>query len=435
MKGMRRIMVLCLVLSLAITGYTPLNASAASKKKAKLNKKSASVKVGKTVKLKVKNTNKKVKWSVKSGKKYITLKNKQKKSVVVHAKKAGSAKVTAKVGKKKLTCKIKVTKASSSKTQSKKDTKKKDAEVPGKNVALPAGATAFNLGTKKLAIGMPKADVYTVLGSLSSQEIRDTGKSPQGFDVIAYNTNDYKEYLLIYLQDDKVAGICGIGASMSYGDAVAGASGTALSSDWKNSPDYKTKTKRLTGARSRDISGNECAYAFYDALDQNQIYCIQAYDPVKVGKTDDMVFMTNRLSYDAAVTASIATETGRMLNAFRVYHGKSVLTLQDGLAKCAQAHCDQAAANKVSKLQSRGDNDGMFGILESYGVSAANYDEQCYYAAADAISFANSVIEDENMHEELVGSSAGVYRYIGVGMAASSANTYLTIDCVDVTNY
>ena len=54
--------------------------------------------------IKVKNA-KKVKWSIKSGKKYITLSNKKKTSVVVKGKKAGKATITAQIGTTKLSCK------------------------------------------------------------------------------------------------------------------------------------------------------------------------------------------------------------------------------------------------------------------------------------------------------------------------------------------
>lgn len=59
----------------------------------------------KTIKLK---NGKKAVWSIKSGKKVVSLSKKKKTSVVVKGKKAGKAVVLAKVGKKKLTCKVTV---------------------------------------------------------------------------------------------------------------------------------------------------------------------------------------------------------------------------------------------------------------------------------------------------------------------------------------
>ena len=59
---------------------------------------------------------KKVKWSVTSGKKNVTLSKKKKTGVTIKGKKAGKAKVQAKVGKKKYVCKVTVKKKSPKKT-------------------------------------------------------------------------------------------------------------------------------------------------------------------------------------------------------------------------------------------------------------------------------------------------------------------------------
>lgn len=61
---------------------------------------------GKSKMLKVKNTKKRVKWSIVSGKKYLTLCNKSKKSVKVVGKRPGTAIVQGKIGSKKYICKV-----------------------------------------------------------------------------------------------------------------------------------------------------------------------------------------------------------------------------------------------------------------------------------------------------------------------------------------
>ena len=74
----------------------------------KLSTKKLTIKVGKTAALKVKKTSKKAKWSIVSGKKNIRLTAKKKTSVKVKAVKAGKAKISCKIGKRKLVCKVTV---------------------------------------------------------------------------------------------------------------------------------------------------------------------------------------------------------------------------------------------------------------------------------------------------------------------------------------
>lgn len=87
-----------------IASAIPSNAIQAAKK-VKLNRTKLVLQVGKTYKLKLKNYKKKVKWS--SSKKTVATVSKKGK---VKAKKAGTAKVTAKAGKKKYICKVQVQK-------------------------------------------------------------------------------------------------------------------------------------------------------------------------------------------------------------------------------------------------------------------------------------------------------------------------------------
>ena len=76
--------------------------------KVKLSSKKLEVTVGDTKTLQLKNNTKKVKWSVTSGGKLISLKEKKKTGVKIVAVKKGTAKVCAKIGKKKYTCTVTV---------------------------------------------------------------------------------------------------------------------------------------------------------------------------------------------------------------------------------------------------------------------------------------------------------------------------------------
>lgn len=96
-----------------IGSILPTNISMAANK-VKLSAKNLTIIAGKTKTLKLKNNKKSVKWTVISGKKNVTLKSKKKTSVKIVAKKKGTAKVQAKVGKKKYVCKVTVKKSQKS---------------------------------------------------------------------------------------------------------------------------------------------------------------------------------------------------------------------------------------------------------------------------------------------------------------------------------
>lgn len=109
----------------------------AAKKKPKLNKKKVTLYVGKTTKLKVKNTKKKVKWS--SSKKSVATVSKTGK---VKAKKKGTAKITAKVAKKKLKCTVTVKEKIVYKTQMVENFESYDVGTDWGNYTLGEGLTS-----------------------------------------------------------------------------------------------------------------------------------------------------------------------------------------------------------------------------------------------------------------------------------------------------
>ena len=111
MKGSRLIMRtknIAMILTLAFTAGLCQTAAPSQAATPKLSTKKLTMKVGKTAALKVKKTSKKAKWSIASGKKNIRLTAKKKTSVKVKAVKAGKAKISCKIGKKKLVCKVTV---------------------------------------------------------------------------------------------------------------------------------------------------------------------------------------------------------------------------------------------------------------------------------------------------------------------------------------
>lgn len=104
MKMTKRMLCLLMMFAMILSTVDSID-SQAKKKTPKLNKKNLTLMVGKSAKLKVKNTKKKVKWT--SSKKSVASVSKKGK---VKAKKAGKTTITAKVAGKKLKCKVTVKK-------------------------------------------------------------------------------------------------------------------------------------------------------------------------------------------------------------------------------------------------------------------------------------------------------------------------------------
>ena len=137
---------LAVALTFAMTVVMVPQSALAAKKQVKLNKKSVSVAVGKTVKVKLKNNKKKVKWTVVSGKKNVALSKKGKTSVTIKGKRVGKAKVQAKIGKKKYVCTVTVT--NKNKTQT---TAAKKTAAPGNTTGTTAGKNTGSTTAKPTA--------------------------------------------------------------------------------------------------------------------------------------------------------------------------------------------------------------------------------------------------------------------------------------------
>ena len=181
----QKTLVLLLIFAMALS-LLPQSALAA-KKKVKLNKKTVTVNVGKTVKIKLQNNKKKVKWTVTSGKKNVKLSKKKKTEVTIKGKKAGKAKVQAKVGKKKYVCKVTV-----------KNTKKVN-KIANKNNSTKPGNTKAPIvtnspkpstdNTKKIVSISPCSDSpkYVFIEKGSKLVDNDNRGGSGGVDIVAYD--------------------------------------------------------------------------------------------------------------------------------------------------------------------------------------------------------------------------------------------------------
>lgn len=415
MKTWKRIGAFILVFALILGLALPQSASAAKKKKVALNKKKLTLTVGKKYQLKLKNNKKKIKWS--SNKKKIATVTKK---GVVQAKKKGTAKITAKVGKKKYTCKVTVNEKKNT-SNKKTDTK---TGVPGKNIAI--NGDVFQVGTTathqwNLGLGLTTAQVNTILGTLTV-DVKRTEKSPQGFDVIAFrpNGNDSKAtdkwgtYILLYLKDGKVVGICAIAKSVSYASGLisTGTAGDVLdkSDKWSRVGWYDTKgAKEGTGAYSTSTD-NANVLAFVDYYGDNTTYCIQVFS--NAYSIDSMTKLSSTdLSYSYAddVLTAMKTEAGEMLNAYLSYYGVRTMGINTKVSNAAQTYCNELKSSGVTNSSSVPyTQEQIYKSLAGAGVNCGKWGGRVLIGSMDAIGFVNSTVQIEEARNQLHDTGFGV---------------------------
>ena len=219
----------CLLSFALLFGMIPAsNVSAA--KKVSLSAKRLTVTKGKRKTLKVKNTKKKVKWKILSGKQYISLKKKGNVAVSIKGKKKGTAKVRAVVGKKKFTCTVTVKNKNT-------DKKKKPTATPGQSKTTPMPG-----GNKTPTNTVAPTNTATPTNTTTPSPVIDPNldNAPEGA-----NADDVKALKeLIRIQKERGANVS---EDMSDDSEYTWENGKLTEIDWEN--------KDLSG--NLDVSGCE----------------------------------------------------------------------------------------------------------------------------------------------------------------------------------
>ncbi|MBS7008405.1 Ig-like domain-containing protein [Anaerostipes sp.] len=224
MKNCKKLLSIIVMIILVLAVTPSNNAEAAS---IKLNKKSITITKGKTYTLKVKGTKKKAKWS--SSKKSVATVSKKGK---VTGKKRGSATITAKIGKKKYKCKVKVETPSLSATKksiaagskytlklngcsrSKKfyTSNNSVAAVSSKGVV-----TAKKQGTAKITVKISDKSYYCIISVYNQLGTRTNPANPRnGVTVKALNGTMYFKLTKTYRGTSAVSQLISMGEWGEY---------------------------------------------------------------------------------------------------------------------------------------------------------------------------------------------------------------------------
>lgn len=193
-----------LVASMLVGSLGVTSTQADAKSKIKLSTTRVSLNGGASKTIKIKGTKKKVKWSVVSGKKNIKLKNKKKTSVKIVGVKRGTAKVQAKLGKKKYICRVTVRKSTPAKTITITTADTQTAEVvhnalnTGKAVNLKVKGSKSSAGNlmSQLSKAVGKYNGYGVVIQRSSSK-RTATSTYTTYSISSYDAQLYKYGVLL----------------------------------------------------------------------------------------------------------------------------------------------------------------------------------------------------------------------------------------------
>lgn len=243
-----------LVASMLVGSFGVTSTTAEAKSKIKLSTTRVSLNGGASKTIKIKGTKKKVKWSVVSGKKNIKLKNKKKTSVKIVGVKRGTAKVQAKLGKKKYICRVTVRKTTPAKTitittadtQTAKTVH--DALNTGKAVNLKVKGSKSSAGNlmSQLSKAVGKYNGYGVVIQRSSSKHTATSTYTT-YSISSYDAQLYKYGVL--LTADIVNNLkLGYSQELSERKKSLQNEETSIKSKYAvGSDNYKTIFKEITG--------------------------------------------------------------------------------------------------------------------------------------------------------------------------------------------
>ena len=164
MKKMNKKMVtMVMLVFMLVIAAVPVSAASL-----KLSEKSATLKTGQSITLQVKGSKKKAKWET-SNKKVATVNQKGK----VTAKKAGKATITAKIGNKKLTCKVTVvTEKKTTAPSNNSDASNNNSDTSISTVVITPNPVMYYKG-QKTDNGIAYNDLFTKNGLLYVQIVRN----------------------------------------------------------------------------------------------------------------------------------------------------------------------------------------------------------------------------------------------------------------------
>lgn len=369
-----------MALALVVTSISVNAGNAEAKKRAPvLSKKKASIEVGKSITLKVKNNKKKVKWT--SSKKKVAIVTKKGK---VTAKKAGKTKITAKFGKKKLVCKVTVVKPKKNNKIVRQTEAPAVPAVPAATITSIASVEILDSDTIEVVLNQPQAltkDAFTV-------ESKRYAIGPYNNMIKVDNvyTDDNKIYYVELDQDEYIS------KGTYVRVTVAGILGKAVDE------------QLYTGAISnKDNDRNVYVISKGEKISRN-IYCDSGYGYSKVTSVDLPSGLTYKIKSD---------------------EGKKVVSIEGSFAVAGKYEGSVVSKDEFGNVNT----EKFIWLVQDSGTIVADIpDLYCLYYSSKDSGFAS--------YSSLmtIAGGSGKYKYQIINQSAELSGSYSQEDTVNAEN-
>lgn len=185
----------------------------------------------------------------------------------------------------------------------------------------------LTVGQYKLSLGLTKAQVQEVVGS-SVYSKAPRGTSPQGYESYTFNLgDDFKKVIEVQFKNNVVVEMSTIG-SFSYGDDVQSGNTTST----LNSNGFSDKSGSYKYTLYSKSTGKEYIDVVVDSQRGGQVYGVQIFDK-NLGLLDKLLYPKN-CTYNSGVNKYQGVLSAYYLNAYRAYHGISVMYISsEGVAQ------------------------------------------------------------------------------------------------------
>lgn len=258
--------------------------------------------------------------------------------------------------------------------------KNETPDVP--DIPSAAAEDTLTVGGKSYFIGMTEAQLTSTAGNAD-----DSFPSIYGYTCYIYGAKNYSNFFMAGVKDGKVVTLCSAGTGFSYMGKAAGATNFSFSGS------DKTRVNAMTDENDNDI-----------------LHCIQLTDKSFRSVT----------SYSSETLYGESKLNFHLVNAFRQYHGRSVLTWCDKAAASARLHSeDMAENNYFDHISLDGRNPGA--RMRAQGISWRACGENIIAGYGGAIVSHDGWVNSSGHRDNILGRS---YTRLGVGFAYESGSYY-----------